>query len=256
MIKGDLNLPEVKRAIFNPALFLLCILCIMWFVPLLPSFSVDRGEDKIKATAAISSLLAPWQIGPLSNMALIYQAKDGYWNCPTSHKSDQWIGLYLRQGRHHSVVAGRGGSQPFKSLSCVSLLMDVACLTSLWPGAVGQGPNLCLTWIIICLHVALTLSFSAVFFSWHAFAVGFSLAPLFLLAPVFLTSWCLSFTFSHISSLLPHTHTNTASSFLFHHFLLLTFIFCSQSMQIEKDHNEGQDKWVLYCQLCIPGFRH
>lgn len=150
-------------------------------LPLQPCFAVDWGKDKIKATAAISSLLAPWQIGPLSNRGLIYQAKDGYWNCPTSHKSDQWIGLYLRQGRHHSVAAGRRGTRPFKSLSCISLLMDVACLTSLWPGAAGQGPNLCLTWIIIWLHACVWFCFSQRLFvfgcsplSWHASTVRFS----------------------------------------------------------------------------------
>lgn len=105
-----------------------------------PCFAVDWGEDKIKATAAISSLLAPWQIGPLSNRGLIYQAKDGYWNCPTGHKSEQWIGLYLRQGRHHSVVAGRGGTRPFKSLSCVFLadgcgLLDLPVTRSRWTRA-------------------------------------------------------------------------------------------------------------------------
>ena len=150
-----------------------------------PCFAVDWGEDKIKATAAISSLLAPWQIGPLSNGGLIYQAKDGYWNCPTGHKSDQWIGLYLRQGRHHSVVAGRGGTGPFKRLSCSSLLMDVARLTSPWPGAAGRGPNLCLTWIIIWLHACVWFPFSPrhpgfvlpfcfLAFPWHVGAIGFS----------------------------------------------------------------------------------
>lgn len=32
---------------------------------------------------------------------------------------------------------------------------------------------------------------------------------------------------------------------------LLTFIFCSQSMQIEKDHNEGLYKWMQQCQQCL-----
>lgn len=96
----------IKDGLPQLALFLLCLLCITWFPPYSPVS--DWGEDKIKATAAISSLLAPRQIGPLSNWGLIYQAKDGYWNCPTGHKSDHWIGLYLRQGRHHSVVAVRG----------------------------------------------------------------------------------------------------------------------------------------------------
>lgn len=153
-------LSQVKAAIFHPSSVFAVPTLHYVVLSLQPCFAVDWGEDKIKATAAISSLLAPWQIGPLSNWGLIYQAEDGYWNCPTGHKSDQWIGLYLRQGRHHSVVAGRGGTRPFKSLPCISLLMDVACLTSLWPGAAGQGPNLCLTRIIIRLDSDIWYSFT------------------------------------------------------------------------------------------------
>lgn len=130
----------------------------MWFFPFILVFAMDWGEDKIKETAAISSLLAQWQIGPLSNRDLIYQAKDGYWNCSTGYKSGQRIALYLRQGRHHSVVAGRGGTRPLKSLSCLPLLMDVAYLTSPWPGAAGQGPSLWLTCITIGLHVFSTFT--------------------------------------------------------------------------------------------------
>ena len=160
MIKDRLSLCQKSKEKYSTQLCFYCACFALHgsFPPAL--FAVDWGEDKIKATAAISSLLAPWQIGPLSNRGLIYQAKDGYWNCPTGHKSDQWIGLYLRQGRHHSVVTGRGGTRPFKSLSCVSLLMDVARLTSLWPGAAGLEPNLCLTWIIIWPHACVWFSFT------------------------------------------------------------------------------------------------
>lgn len=154
----------------------------MWFFPFILVFAMDWGEDKIKATAAISSLLAQWQIGPLSNRDLIYQAKDGYWNCSTGYKSGQRIALYLRQGRHHSVVAGRGGTRPLKSLSCLPLLMDVAYLTSLWPGAAGQGPSLWLTCITIGLHVFST----------------FTLKPWVILL-FFLILTCCCYLFFHLS---------------------------------------------------------
>lgn len=158
MCKETRRMPVIKNSFGKKGGILHQVLFLLYITGILSPkscFGVDWGEDKIKATAAISSLLAPWQIGPLSSGGLIYQAKDGYWNCPTSHKSDQWIGLYPRQGRHHSVVAGRGGTGPFKSLSCISELMDVACLTSLWPGAAGCKPSLCLTSIIIWQHVLL-----------------------------------------------------------------------------------------------------
>lgn len=101
------------------------------------SYFADWGKNKIKATPAISSPLAPWQIGPLSNRGPIYQAEDGYWNCPTGHKSDRWMGLYLRQGRHHSAVAGRGRTSRLESILHLSWP-----LTSLWPGAAGPQPDL------------------------------------------------------------------------------------------------------------------
>lgn len=154
----------------------------MWFFPFILVFAMAWGEDKIKATAAISSLLAQWQIGPLSNRDLIYQAKDGYWNCSTGYKSGQRIALYLRQGRHHSVVAGRGGTRPLKSLSCLPLLMDVAYLTSPWPGAAGQGPSLWLTCITIGLHVFST----------------FTLKPWVILL-FFLILTCCCYLFFHLS---------------------------------------------------------
>jgi len=132
-------------------------------------------EGKIKTTAAILSPFALRQIGPSSNRDLIYQAKSTYWNCPTGYKSDPWTSLYLTQGRHHSVVAGRGGTSPSESLS---LLMDVAHLTSQWPGATGWRPNL-FNLHLVWLHVHVTLKICLCLAkSWHTAAVCFS--PFFL----------------------------------------------------------------------------
>ena len=69
MCTGDQTQPQVgkhKAPNFSPPPPTVPTLHYALLSLLLSCFAVDWGEDKIKATAAISSLLAPRQIGPLS----------------------------------------------------------------------------------------------------------------------------------------------------------------------------------------------
>lgn len=95
-----------------------------------PCFTWDWGEDKIKVTLVIPSVFPLWQINPLSNGASSVSAKT---------VSDQWIGLYLRQGYHHSVAAAMGGVRHLGVFFSVAIdgchLLDHSVTKITWRGA-------------------------------------------------------------------------------------------------------------------------
>ncbi len=71
--------------------------------------------------------ITPKVIGPLSKAGLIYQCKDGYWNCSAGHKSGQRISL-LSGTRPSSLSSWKKRKNSGMRTFLVALLMDMTPL--------------------------------------------------------------------------------------------------------------------------------